>query len=222
MYPHLVTERVRAKHDNTSGIAAEAAFSVNGITAAGYVDAVTPIEVGPVVGLTLGALYRATYFVSAGLVLHYGFLAPDGEELDEEFGHFFALLAEARGHYAFFDFFEPWVGLGLGYGTTMTKGEGSWSLFGVSGEGSMTLHGLALSLSVGANFFITDAISVGPFFRMIVGGWTTFCTKSQREVGGAFEVEPECGDARDIYGFEPQHLPHLWTVGVVATYVFSL
>jgi len=61
------------------------------------------------------------------------------------------------------DYFEPWVGLGVGYEWTKLHGEDA------TGSGDMTLRGFDLALQVGGYFSVSSTVSFGPYVAYNVG-----------------------------------------------------
>jgi len=193
----------------------ELGLGANGVTDDDYVQG-SGFDLDPLVGLHVAGLYRFLPFLSAGVVLHYGFIYPD-TDYDESFSGFAAMVGAIRGHYAF-GRFEPWGELGMGYASAHSWARGEWNVLWWSGdaEGSMSLHGVGFDLAFGVNIYLTDSFSLSPFFRMILAAWPTACYWIE---AGA-DDDDRCDEPDEIYGNEPDDYPHLWVVGVSAANTF--
>ena len=214
----LLQTGVAAADAPREGFVLEFGFGVNGLTDDDYVDEDGHgIDLDPLVGLHFAVLYRIFQYMSVGMMVHYGFIYPDGDNLDHEYSGFLGIIPEVRGHYAF-GRFEPWLGFGVGYATAHTFADGEWRVnFGpwswaVEAEGTVQLHGVGFALGTGVNIWLSDHWSLSPFFRMIFGAWPTACY--YYEWGD--EERDDCDDIDDVYLNEPDDLPHLWIVGAVA------
>jgi hypothetical protein len=204
----------------TTGFMLEGGFGGNGITSDDYIDnsSATDIDIGPLVGLFLSGAYRPIDWVSVGLLAHYGFLAADFEDVDDDVAGFFGLLVEVRGRLPM-SRVDPWVGFGFGYAMTFSHGWGDVNvpiLGDVEYDGKVVLHGVGLGIGVGVDIFITRQFALAPFFRMIFGVYPGGC--AEYTLGDSHDEV--CDDLEDLYNDnEPDDLPHLWIVGLAATYV---
>ena len=74
------------------------------------------------------------------------------------------------------------------------------------------------------NIWVTTRLSLGPLFRMIFGVWPTGCYRVDIEMPAPLEDihREDCDDINDIYNAgAPEDLPHLWSVGIVMSYIFE-
>ena len=200
------------------GFTLELGLGVNGVTSDDYVDDAFGIDLDPLVGLSVAGLYRPMRYLSAGLLVHYGFLYASSDRFEGERSGLLAVAAEARGHYPL-GRFEPWAAFGLGFGLAHTNGEGDWGWLGEA-RGSMMLLGAVVEIAAGVSIYVTDDFALGPFFRMIFGIWPTACYDLEGTVLGSRLHRDECDEVRDIYSDEPDDLPHLWIVGISLTNTF--
>lgn len=210
----------------TTGVSIEAAFGGNGITDDDYVANYPWInaDIDPLVGLAVAGYYRFIDWVSVGLVVHYGFLGTDFENVDHSSSGFLGILAEVRGHLPV-SRVDPWVGFGIGYAMTFAAAEGDVDipfLGDVDYDGRLVLHGVGIGLSAGVNVSITERFAIGPYFRLIFGAYPTGCYEA--DVGS--QHTDECDDVEDLYHDtlntnDPADLPHLWVVGVDVSYTFE-
>lgn len=202
----------------TTGGAFEGGFGGNGTTSDDYADDYTPVDIDirPLVGLFMAGYYRIIDYVSLGLLIHYGFLAADFNNADDDTSGFFSALFEVRGHLPI-GRFDPWIGFGFGYAMTFAHGWGDF--FGVDYDLRGSLHGVGLGVSLGLNIFITRQFALGPFFRMIFGIYPTACFTNASDPD---DPDRDCDTVEDMYlDNEPDDYPHLWIVGLSATYMFD-
>jgi hypothetical protein len=232
LWPAAAGAELPRPYGATTGMYIEGAFGGNGITDDDYVDDLIAIDsdVDPLVGLAVAGYYRFIDWVSLGLVIHYAFLKPNVEiwtdDADHESSGFLGILAEVRGHLPV-SRVDPWIGLGLGYAMTFSAAEGDASIFG-DYEGHIILHGVGIGLSAGVNIFITEQLALGPYFRLIFGGWVSGCYEHTTDgpgPGGEDHVD-ECDDIEHLYEDDllvdnPDDLPHLWVVGLDVNYTFD-
>jgi hypothetical protein len=201
------------------GMTLELGIAANGVTDDDYINEDNNgIDLDPLVGIHLAGLYRFLPFLSAGLLIHYGFIFPDGDDFDAQYSDFLGVIAAVRGHYAW-GRFEPWVEFGIGYAMAHTWAEGEWTWAFWTGEadGFVALHGVGFDLSLGVHIYLLDNLSVSPFFRMILAAWPTACYELDYYVSGVGGDErDDCDDPDDVYENEPDDYPHLWIVGIAA------
>ncbi len=207
----------------TEGLVLELGFGGNGLTDDDYVDDIIDADVDPLLGFHLAGYYRFMPYLSVGLLAHLGFLNPHSD-LDDELSGFFGLLIEAKGHLPLARF-DPWVGFGIGYATAFSAGEGELDL-GILGEvdyeGDLALHGVAFSLALGLNIFVTRNLALAPFFRIIFGAYPGGCYEYTAGSGAGRQHEDECDDLEELYGVDDEDdlpdRPHLWVVGANVSY----
>lgn len=216
----LANAELPAPYGETTGFVVEGAFSVNGVTDDDFVDDwLWDFDVDPIVGLTLHGSYRFIDYVSAGVTFHYGFLKADGRGTSNEYAGFLAILAELRGHLPM-GRFDPWVGLGIGY--AMVHGRAEEIDFTDESWARLSWHGAGIGIGSGLNIAITERFSLGAFFRLIFGVWTTVCGEGE---GFYWDEDRDCDDIEDAYLVDDRDdlpdMPHLWSVGINATYIIG-
>jgi hypothetical protein len=160
------------------------------------------------VGLSLGLLGRVNRYFSLGFLGHYGFLNPVKDGLREEYADFAAALLEARVHFGI-KRFEPWFGFGMGYAMTHVQGERRSP---PGQDVAVALHGVGFGLATGFNIYVWNHLSVGPFFRAVMGLWPTVCYSVGRD--------SECERLDDHYGEAFDDVPHLISFGATIANTF--
>lgn len=217
LWPSRAEAELPRPYGETTGWFVEGMFSGNGLTNDDYIDppGFNDIDIDPLVGLSANIGYRLLDWVSIGLLIHYGFLAADYGDVDQDTAGFLGVLLEVQGHLPM-SRFDPWIGFGFGYAMTFSHLWGDY--YNVDYNYRISLHGIGIGVSAGLNIFITQQLAIGPFFRFIFGVYPTACYDIDIEIPDVHDED--CDDLDDIYN-DLDDKPHLWTVGLNLSYVFD-
>ncbi len=159
----------------------------------------------PFLGAGAKFLIRPIPYFAAGAELHHNWMLADDRDQNREgeIASYFLANLVVRGILPL-DRFEPWAGFGFGYGWW------GYSWDKDNKDEDVTVDGLNFAFQGGADYWLTEAFTLGAEMRISLPSWSDRC-KEKIEVD---KTKLECRDFDSLDQDDQDELPNLlWYFG---------